>query len=115
MDQREQRMRGVYIITGVAVVFAMLLVVFGKEDPAKEKESNAFYAAREFVRQELVAPSTAEFAPRDQSIVRNDGLEYYVTSYVDAQNAFGARLRKHYMVVLQDEGKNWRKVKLEME
>lgn len=76
----------------------------------------AFFTAQDFVRANLKAPSTADFpsswsnsAPRDLG----DGL-WYVHSYVDSENAMGAKLRTFYICELRtnDSGKNWKLEKL---
>ena len=58
-----------------------------------------------FVKNALKAPGTAEFAPQSASKVETVGKDTYkITSYVDAQNSFGAKIRNYYTIVLKDNG-----------
>lgn len=58
-----------------------------------------------FVKKALKAPSTADFAPRSESSVETISTNTYkITSYVDAQNSFGAKIRNHYEITLKDNG-----------
>lgn len=61
---------------------------------------SAYATARQFVRDSLKSPSTADFPMPDQSYVEDlGGGKYRVRAYVDAENAFGAKLRSDWMVV----------------
>lgn len=64
---------------------------------------------RDFVKQQLISPGSAKFSGEQ---VQHVGGEYTVTGSVDAQNAFGALLRRDYTCVLRDEGDSWRLVSL---
>lgn len=59
------------------------------------------YATEEFVRANLRAPSTAEFAPRKELTMTVSGDRYTVWGWVDAQNSFGAQLRNPYQVSMR--------------
>jgi hypothetical protein len=67
-----------------------------------------------FVKNALKAPATAEFAPQSASKVETVGKDIYkITSYVDAQNSFGAKIRNYYTIVLKDNGPDkWQVVSL---
>lgn len=57
----------------------------------------AVTAAQNLVRDNLKAPSTAKFpASSSAYTVERNGNSYKVTGYVDAQNSFGALLRKNW-------------------
>lgn len=75
----------------------------------------AYVMAKAFVTDKLKAPSTADFARSTDSKINSLGCgKWRVTSYVDAQNAFGAMLRSHYVAELQFDGaKNWQLVSLQ--
>lgn len=88
------------------LIFLCLIVLVGifgnKNDTTKVKtygfkKIDAFVMSQEIVKQYLKAPSTAKFASYAGSIVTQEGNLFYVTSYVDAQNSFGAMLRNRYM------------------
>lgn len=56
-------------------------------------------AVKEEIRSELKSPSTAEFAPMGDLKWETEnmiGCGYRVTGYVDAQNSYGAMLRKEF-------------------
>lgn len=57
----------------------------------------AFTAAQELVKDELKSPSTAKFSyDTSDYTVQRSGDQWKVSSYVDAQNGFGATLREYW-------------------
>lgn len=75
-----------------------------------DQRIDAKYYCIEQVKNTLKAPSTAKFPSiiATEENVRNIGyLKYEISSYVDAQNSFGAKLRKNFVctVSLEEEGK----------
>ena len=70
---------------------------------SKDASFGAFYYTKEAVRKTLKAPSTARFAEslRDETSVNREGQVYTVVSWVDAQNSFGAMLRKVYVAKIE--------------
>ena len=88
-------------------------------DPNKierEMKSGANYICQKFVKKELKAPSTAQFAERGEwQAIRLDDGNYQVTSWVEAQNSFGAMLRTPYVCVVTPIGNDqWTLVRLKM-
>ena len=82
-----------------------------------EKKAASAYAytlAKELVLKTLKAPKTAIFSGYTTSNYWYDQEEglYYVQLYVDAQNSFGAMLRKYYQVKLKINDANWKMVDL---
>lgn len=79
------------------------------EPPAAPKPEHdplsAWYCAQEFVKDKLKAPSTAEFESADLKMLKylGDG-RYQLTSYVDAENSFGAKLRYDFVCVVRHAG-----------
>lgn len=75
---------------------------------SKEWLSRAEIISRNFVKERLKAPSTAEF-PSSGYISKYSQKEdcYYVVSHVDAQNAFGAMLRQRWAVKVKYTGGDW--------
>ena len=65
-------------------------------------------SAQEDVENNLKAPTTAEFPGEvleaDQWNVSRDGTTYVITSYVDAQNSFGAMIRSNFQVTYEWDG-----------
>jgi len=71
--------------------------------------------AKQFVENNLKAPATADFPRQATSIYQDHQGRWVVTSYVDAQNSFGANVRTHWKCVLHHTGGgNWRLDELEM-
>lgn len=72
----------------------------------KEGDPDLAYAMSQvLVQDQLVAPKTAEFPPRNKSLVLYIGENLYVVrSYVDSQNRFGAFIRTHYSCMVRDRG-----------
>ncbi len=72
-----------------------------------DKHSNieAYTQAQEILKKYLKAPASADFPTmRNASIeaLQDDGFK--ISSYVDAQNSFGANLRQNWSVVFQYAG-----------
>ena len=79
---------------------------------------DALVMSEHFVKQKLKAPSSADFPyinDRQVVVVHKGGGRFIVQSYVDAQNAFGAKLRTRYQCELKQlEGQNWQLITLDM-
>jgi hypothetical protein len=78
---------------------------------------DGFYACQNFVEKRLKAPSTADLASMEDSKVRpvkNEG--FIVTSYVDAQNSFGVKIRTAYLCMVEYDSTShyWKLADLEM-
>lgn len=75
-----------------------------------ENESNACFEAKQAVEYHLTAPATAAFSSctyRD-AVKQADGT-WRVEGTVDAQNAFGAKIRSVFIVRLRYTGRDtWR-------
>ena len=93
------------IATRLAIVGGVvaLIFAFSKSDsrpsvtpspqPARDYQSDAYYACRDAVKGQLKAPSTADFFYQSDARVQKSGDTITFKSYVDAQNSFGAKLR----------------------
>lgn len=65
------------------------------------------YATAEVImRNRLLSPSSADFPSQGSVSKRSDGI-YVVMSYVDAQNAYGAKLRQYWICQLKYKGGSW--------
>lgn len=75
-------------------------------EPVK-KIDTMFYAklaAKKNIEDQLVAPSTAEFQPVYEMIVKQSSDSFEISSYVDAQNSFGAMLRQDWICRMKYTG-----------
>ncbi len=77
------------------------------EDKIDDDKIAAFYMSQKFVQQQLKAVSTAEFPEYNTSDVQTTEDGYRVSSYVDAENSFGAKLRTNYVCKLHKIGERW--------
>lgn len=108
-----QLIQGLALLLFMAVTIGVVAVVASpSEDRSSSVEDDdvhgAWAYAQQFVKQDLKAPSTAEFPFGGYRHVQplGDG-RYRVTSYVDAQNSFGAALRTHFEAVLRRAPDRW--------
>lgn len=88
-------------------LFLVLAALYGIASPPVSLSdaattSDACYMAQKFVKDELKAPATSTFAPCSEpdSLVTQNGTEWTVRSWVDAQNGFGAMLRTDFTAQL---------------
>jgi hypothetical protein len=88
-----------------------------KQDAARASaEQSAFidakHACREAVKVRLRAPSTADFQGTvlGEWTVTGEKGSYLVTSFVDAQNGFGAKIRTRFVCGVDHPGKRNQKV-----
>ena len=65
-------------------------------------ESDARYRAKDFIRENLKAPSTAKFV--DCEIAESKDTCFIVYAEVDAQNSFGANIRNYFLVYIEANG-----------
>lgn len=73
--------------------------------------------AKDFVRDRLVAPSTAKFMPlsRVHYVLYPDQKTWRFTSFVDSQNAFGAMVRTKWSVKLIETKDTWKLLDIKFE
>jgi len=94
----------------ICSIFTFL--AFGSDGESEKKDSSkmdteAFTISKRFVEDRLKAPGSADFPVLDfTSKYQGDGT-YIVTSYVDAQNSFGAMIRMYYVAKLKYNGGDW--------
>jgi len=70
----------------------------------KERRVQAHSACQLYVLQHLQAPSSAAFS-HSAAIVPSDDGGYLIRGSVDAQNAFGAMLRRNYLCAVDSAGR----------
>jgi hypothetical protein len=98
------------IILGIGVIcFALQFV--GRSDKDVDRgpdDIGAYVVCQDFVEDSLKAPSTAKFASMSDSTITSTGWVYTVSSYVDAENSFGAMIRTDFLCKVSYKGDdNW--------
>ncbi|MFC5711390.1 hypothetical protein ACFPU1_01205 [Thalassorhabdus alkalitolerans] len=94
------------IVLGIGMAFLFGMMGGGMEASGADR-SEVLKQSQEFYEEELIAPSTAVWAPMNESEVEYlGGDRYRVESHVDAQNENGAQIRERYeMWMLYDPDK----------
>jgi hypothetical protein len=78
-----------------------------------DESSMAFIQCKDFVKDNLKAPSTADLPFLDYQATKVGDNHYIIKSHVDAQNGFGATIRNSFLCDLEWNGieaanrKNW--------
>lgn len=87
------------VVVGIVVFLYIISKIVGvdKTEVSIFNTESAYYNSKQFVKNILKAPATAKFEDDCTScaIKQEDGT-WFVKSYVDAQNSFGALLRQNY-------------------
>ena len=106
----------------VLVVICALFYFFGtcnssKSDEKKSEEPvleytehtklSALENSRQCVEEQLKSPGTADWGYDEDKVVKYDDTSFLVTSYVDSENGFGAKIRTDYtaIVIFKSNGK----------
>lgn len=110
MTKPKRRFSIVGIVVAVAVALGGVAVVYNIDSGEPDTEA-AFEAAKDAVLKNLKAPATAQFPEYAAEFVDDlEGGQFRVTSYVDAQNGFGAMIRNDFtcvVVVERDDGSRY--------
>lgn len=120
--KQENQKKGCLGCLGIfAVIFVISLLISvlspaPKEAPANPKE-DAYTAAITLAPQALKSPDSATFPYYDKSmdsgIVDIGGGQWQITSFVDAENSFGAKIRTDYTAIVSHVNDKWRLVSFE--
>ena len=112
---------------GLIIVLVVIVKLLPDTDSAAHKtgasspgdlSTMAVVQSRNYVRDSLSTPSTADFPWLDHSVLATGNETYIVKSYVDAQNEFGATVRYHFVCKVRYTGgdhadqRNWALVDL---
>jgi len=112
------------IYTGIKIFFIVLTVFvigflsfidfYPRSSSEKPSKIDAFFTCKEYVKNNLKAPATADFQSYYDAYVKKAGQnKYEILSYVDAQNSFGAKLRTRYICDIKYVGNDeWELEKL---
>jgi hypothetical protein len=119
--ERRQNFWAAFIGIGIAVILFTVIVAvrFSYEPSAQSSDQyDPYYISKKFIIDRLKSPSTAKFPnPYEDdgsvkiSLIPGGGDQpqssrgYRVTSWVDAQNAFGATLRKPWICEVSESSK----------
>lgn len=102
------------IVFGIIFGLLFISIIATKDDPANkyavavsDQKFAAWYYAQLHVKASLSSPSTAKFGDMTETIFTDLGNgKWRVSAYVDAQNMFGATLRKYYDADMQSSSDN---------
>ena len=106
----------------IVAVFVAINALNSKKDGSRQGDhaTMAFIQCKDFVKARLKAPASADFPFLDYSSANTGNETYVVRSYVDAQNAFGAKIRSNWTCQVQYRGgeeadrHNWTLVDLQL-
>ena len=102
--------KGIGCICMVIILLAMWFIFSNCGDGKPKAEHDPIIAcvmSQTFAKERLKAPATAKFASYRESQVTDKGNgEYLVSSHVDAENSFGAKIRTRYICHLKYTGNN---------
>ena len=104
------------IIAAIALISLCLIQFMGTNGggsggSTKPDEGDATGAAlicREFVKDNLKAPTTAKFPSTSEAVIEKMATNLFeVRSYVDSENSFGAMIRTNYSCQVRYKGKDY--------
>lgn len=88
------------IIKTIGLMFLMAFIISivcrCSDDKPKYDKFSAIMDSRQFIEKRLKAPSTANFESDTTYTIKVNDSTFFVTSFVDAENSFGAKLRTKY-------------------
>lgn len=97
----------IIIPLGILFIIGALLGSRPRPQPNPDR-ATAFVACKEFVSNNLKAPSQATFQPITEAAIADLGNgRWQVISYVDAPNSFGVALRENYLCEVVIAGDRW--------
>lgn len=108
-----------FILAGI--LFVVIIIMNNGPAPSKpdtsstRTKSEVYAMAQVFVKRALKSPSSAKFpVTSSASILEKDGM-WFVASYVDSQNSFGAMIRTQWAVAMKYEGSgNWKLITIDI-
>ena len=101
------------------VGMVMVLMVGSNVLAIEKNPSMAYVMMKDYVRSSLKSPSSGKFPSMWKHSYKEfttyiGGYKYRITSWVDAQNGFGAMIRIYYTGEIKQVSQNrWRLIKLE--
>ena len=71
---------------------------------SNDEKGHIWTEAKYAVEEQLKSPSTADFPSVNHATITKSGASYTVSSYVDAENSFGAIIRTNFTVTIEKSG-----------
>lgn len=106
--QEKSRPLKTLLIIGGIVLLAYWVLNSNDKKKTGDLKSEACIISQQFVERQLLSPKNADFGFCDDSkVVHLGNNRYQVKNYVDASNAFGASLRKTYLVIVRYNKGEW--------
>ncbi len=110
----QQDLKSCFGCFGLIVVLALIISVYtslagGGSAPATVAEPGnieAFILCKAFVEPRLKSPKSADFPVTDYTASKQ-GSTFTISSYVDAQNGFGANIRSRFICKITHKGGDW--------
>jgi hypothetical protein len=107
LTKQQSKALGNKILAGCGGIL-LLFFVIGLFLPDRPSDAEAWVIATGYVRNSLKSPSSADF-PLLAISTSHEGNVYYVRSYVDSQNGFGAQMRSGWSCKIEYISHlNWR-------
>lgn len=109
------------ITFAIIIVIIILFAIFSDKSINKDHvKSVAYQISKQYVKENLKAPSTADFPFDDYKSWIFDDSTVVIKGYVDAQNTFGAQVRQNYRIKLKwkddyDVYTNWQLIEFNFE
>ena len=102
--KKENKIKMIIGVVVFIVFFATCYNIMNTESGPPSKFS-ACHMAEQFMEKTLKSPSTADFASCSDATITDLGeCKWEVSSYVDAQNGFGATVRTYFTATVQNKG-----------
>lgn len=110
-EEKKNMKIGCLTVLVIFVVAGLWAALSGNSEPKGPDGLDAYVMSQIFVEKQLKSPSTAKFPTFEDSMVIPLGdNRFKISSYVDAQNSFGAMVRTPYTCIVKHtgEGDKWR-------
>lgn len=79
---------------------------YTRKEASKDMARKAFVISQEFVKKELKFPNTADF-PSTYKVYDLNNNSYRVSSFVNAQNDLGVKVKTNFIIELKFKGGEW--------
>jgi len=98
-------------ILAITASLIFIFIAFGSGDSKpkspEDMKTEAYVMSQNFMKQYLKSPKSADFPFDSYKYEYLGDNKMKITSYVDAQNSFGAQLRTYYEVTMRYNGGEW--------